>query len=379
MTEQEHVTGMITSKKTLAELVEQARQKDAVAVDSEFVWSRTYAPKLGLIQLALSDEQCYLIDPITISDLSPLGELLHDPGVVKIFHDANQDLAILQAHTHSIPINIFDTRLAAGFAGLPATLSLGSIVKKLLDISLPKTETRTNWLKRPLAPEQVAYAMDDVRYLRAVRVILLSRIIGSEIKAWLQEELSLFNSPEAYNGITEDTRYTKIRGAKGMSSQSLAILRELCVWREHMARKTDKPRGHIIKDGILLEISKKKPHSLDEITVQAGLSKRAAERWGDEIITAVARGMAVPEKEQPVFPREQRLTKKNTTTLKQLVEFIQLKSSMQGLDPSLIGNSSELKKLVKLLDNGCPAGNIRQLQGWRKAFLNDFFRYAQTR
>ncbi len=370
---------MITANKELTELIEQARQQDAVAVDSEFVWTKTYAPKLGLVQLALSDEQCYLIDPLAVSDLSPLGELLHDPGVVKIFHDAGQDLAILHACTGFTPINIFDTRLAAGFAGLPATLSLGNLVKELLDISLLKTETRTNWLKRPLDRQQVAYAMDDVRYLRAVRVILLTRIIGTEIKAWLQEELSLFNTPEAYNGVTDDTRYTKIRGAKGLNPESLAILRELCTWREQLARRMNRPRGHIIKDGILLEICKKKSQSVDELLAQTELSARAMDRWGNEITKAVARGMAVPKEEQPVFPRELRLTKKNTTTLRQLGEFIQLKSSMQGLDPSLIGNNSELKKLVKLLDNGCPAGNIRQLQGWRKIFLNDFFTYARTR
>ncbi len=153
---------MIVSSDALHALVEKARSTDAVAIDTEFVWNRTYLPRLGLIQLALSDEDCHLIDPLALDDLSPLGELLADQQVIKILHDAPQDLAILHHETGHVPKNIFDTRLAAGFAGLPATLSLGNLINELLDINLTKTETRTNWLKRPLDEEQIQYAQDDV-------------------------------------------------------------------------------------------------------------------------------------------------------------------------------------------------------------------------
>jgi ribonuclease D len=163
--------------------MEKARSKDAVALDTEFVWNRTYYPRLGLIQLALSDEECYLIDPLVIDNLDPFGELLADRRTIKILHDAPQDLAILYKATGYVPKNIFDTRLAAGFACLPASLSLGNLIEELLDIKLEKTATLTNWLKRPLDQEQIRYALDDVRYLRAARVIIINRIIGPEIKA----------------------------------------------------------------------------------------------------------------------------------------------------------------------------------------------------
>jgi len=144
---------MITTKEQLAKLVSRARKTDAIALDTEFVWERTYYPQLGLIQVALSDEDCHLIDPCALTDLSPLGDLLSDRSVVKILHDAPQDLFILSRATGAAPQNIFDTRLAAGFANLPATLSLGSLIKNILDIDLPKTETRTNWLQRPLTDQ----------------------------------------------------------------------------------------------------------------------------------------------------------------------------------------------------------------------------------
>ena len=367
---------MITSVNDLHTLVNRARQKDAVAIDTEFVWNRTYYPRLGLIQLALSDEDCHLIDPLTIKNLSPLGELLADQRTIKILHDAPQDLAILHKATGHIPKNIFDTRLAAGFACLPASLSLGNLIEELLDIKLEKNATRTNWLKRPLDQEQISYALDDVRYLRATRVILISRIIGPEIKAWLQEELDLLNNPHNYNGLTENNRYRKIRGATGLDRSGLAILRELVVRREHIARKINRPRGHVVKDSSLIEISKARPRHLDQLYDTTSLPTSVIDRWGSQFIAAVKAGLACSEKNLPELERPVRMNKKNAHMLECLQEFIQLKSGVQGIDPALIGNNGELKKLVKILNKSSKSEMVRQMDGWRNIFLNDFFRFA---
>ncbi len=367
---------MITSSDALRTLIDKARASDAVAIDTEFIWTRTYLPRLGLVQLALSDEDCHLVDPLAIDDLSPLGELLADQSVIKILHDAPQDLAILHQVTGYVPKNIFDTRLAAGFAGLSATLSLGNLIQELLDISLAKTETRTNWLKRPLDDEQVHYALDDVRYLRAARIILINRIIGPEIKSWLQEELDLLNIPENYNGLTSNNRYRKIRGAKSLDAAGLSVLRELSLWRERTAKKNDRPRGHILPDGVLIEISRHRPDTMEQLTAKTSLSAKAAERWGTTLLAAVKAGLACPADSRPQPDRSIRLNRKNADTLDRLNEFIQLKSKVQGIDPMLIGNSSELKKLVKILNKSRRSQLMRQMEGWRKTFLNDFFRYA---
>ncbi len=367
---------MITSSDALHDLVEKARLTNSVAIDTEFVWTKTYLPRLGLIQLALSDEECYLLDPLAVEDLSPFGELLADPSVVKILHDAPQDLAILHSATGYIPKNIFDTRLAAGFAGLTATLSLGNLIQELLDITLSKTETRTDWLKRPLDQEQILYALDDVRYLRAARIILINRIIGPEIKSWLQEELDLLNDPKNYNGLTAHTRYKRIRGSKGLESIELAILRELVIWRELTAKKINRPRGHVVKDSDLLEISRKKTTSIEQLQEKTPLSARTIERWGENLVAAVHAGLTCPVEKRPQKEQSMRLSTKNSQMLERLNEFIQLKSQMQGIDPMLIGNGSELKKLVKILNKSHKSELVRQMEGWRKTFLNDFFRYA---
>jgi len=376
----EKLNTLIQSEQELKLLVQKARKTDAVALDTEFVWERTYFPQLGLIQVALSDEECYLIDPVAITNLSPLGKLLSDRGVIKILHDAPQDLAILQRVTGATPQNIFDTRLAAGFSDLEATLSLANLIKELLDIDLAKNETRTNWLKRPLTEAQVDYALDDVRYLRAIRVLLLTRIIGPKIKSWLQEELNLLNNPANYNGsANQSERFRKIRGASSLNRKGLAVLKNLSTWRDGVAQKKDRPRGHIIKDTGLIELAKLQPTEATELRSKTSLSEKAISRYGKNIIGIVS---ATLEQNPTLYPEQKTPTRLNNNekkTLEKLNGLITLKCNLLGIAPSLIGNASELKQLIRALRSRSPQEieQLRQTTGWRKSFLEDFFR--QTR
>jgi len=372
----EKLNTLIQDEAALNLLVQKARQTDAVALDTEFVWERTYYPQLGLIQIALSNEECYLIDPIAIKDLSSLGKLLSDRSVIKILHDAPQDLTILQRATGAVPQNIFDTRLAAGFSDFPATLSLANLIKELLDIDLAKNETRTNWVKRPLTDGQVDYAQDDVRYLRAIRVLLLTRIIGPKIKSWLQEELNLLNNPANYNSTNDDGRYRKIRGSSNLGRRGLAILKNLAIWRDGMAQKLDRPRGHIIKDTGLIEICKLQPEELESLASETSLSEKAVSRYGKNIIAIIS---ATKEQDPSLYPLQKQPTRLNNNekkTLENLNGLISLKCDLLGVAPSLIGNSSELKQLTKTLQINKPEDiqQLRQTSGWRKSFLVDFFR-----
>ncbi len=367
---------MITNKEQLVQLIGKARKTDAVALDTEFVWERTYYPQLGLIQIALSDEDCHLIDPCALSDLTPLGDLLCDRSVIKIFHDAPQDLAILSRATGATPQNIFDTRLAAGFADLPANLSLASLVKELLDIELPKTETRTNWLKRPLDASQVDYALDDVRYLRALRILLLNRVIGPTIKVWLQEELNLFNNPHTYMGSFENSaRYLKTRGAGNLNRQALAILKDLANWRDSEARAANRPRGQISSDAAMITIAQKHLDTAETLKDAGVLSAKALARYGKTVIDIVRQALQADPSTYPALHQAPRLTAREKTSLEKLNGLIALKCQLQGIDPMLVGNSSELKSLVKILQhrNTEPTQPLRQTEGWRKMFLEDFF------
>lgn len=357
---------MITSEKNLAALINQARATDAVALDTEFVWERTYYPQLGLIQLALNREQCYLIDPCAISDLSSLGDLLTDPKVSKILHDAEQDLTILKQATGAEPQNIFDTRLAAGFAGFSATMSLSALLETLLQIKLAKTQTRTNWLKRPLTSQQREYAADDVRYLRALRRHLLQRVTPQAQK-WLTMELQRFNEPATYTPLADKQRYTKVRNAALLNQQGLAILRELAAWREHEARRKNRPRGHIIHDNVLFCLAKKQIQQQNAIADCGAISQRSINNYGKKLIAAVQRGLALPPQRYPPSLRKIRLTPDQQKAFAKLKDFITTQGDLYGIDPSLLGNMAELKQF--LLNPHDPLAPIKQQHGWRQQFL----------
>ena len=364
---------MITTSFELKELIQKARSIDAVGLDTEFIWERTYYPELALIQLALSNEECYLIDPCALDDLSPLGELLADPAVVKIFHDAPQDLMILTRATGACPVNIFDTRLAAGFAGRPATLSLGNLLIDLLDIDLPKTETRTNWLRRPLSDNQLSYALDDVRYLRAMRVLILSSIMDSTVTSWLNEELTLLNDPQSYLPGPDDQRYQKTKGASSLKRQELAMLQDLTTWREEEARARNRPRGHIVNDQVLLALARKPPRQAAEITAYGKISDKTVRHYGERIMAIIDQNQGRPSDQCPPSLRTAKLGSEEKRQLATLQEFITLKSDIRGLDPALIGSNAELKKLIKYHGQPKKTTTLRQGQGWRRTFLREIF------
>lgn len=364
---------MITKPSQLQELIAKAKTAKAIALDTEFFWERTYYPRLGLIQLAISGDECYLIDPLALDDLRPLGELLANRNLVKILHDAGQDLAILYHATGSAAQNVFDTRLAAGFAGLPSTLSLSTLVQELLDINLTKNETRSDWLYRPLTAEQQAYANDDVRYLHALRLLLLSRITGPKIKSWLNEQLALYNNPHFY--ISDgSSRYQRLNASANLPPAGMTILKRLFDWREETARTSDKPRGHILPDSALLAIAHHPPTDIPALG-DLGLSNLAMRRYGDDIIALCAEIANISDKvDKAVTRKNQRLSAKEKEIFQRLQDMIRLKSEILGIDPALVGNSDELRAVARFLAEGAPSAvNLRQFSGWRMTFLEDFF------
>lgn len=361
---------MIASSEALEALMARALQAECVAVDTEFVWERTYYPQLGLVQLGFSEDDTVLIDTVACRDLTPLGRLLAAPGVVKILHDAPQDLTILRQATGSSPQNIFDTRRAAGFVGLGATLSLGDLVSAVIGTTLSKAETRTNWLQRPLSDEQRAYAHDDVRYLPAARAELMARARQRHREAWLHEEMSTYDDPTLYAEKDPRTQYLRIGGAGRLSSQQRAVLREVTAWREEEARRRDQPRGHVVADKVLGVIARRQPASSSGLFAIRGLGERTIRRHGAAILEAVARGRAVapeaypPPPERP--PNDEILTARTHLALAYLAG----KSLGSGIDAALLATRAEVLDLVAAGSDAAPDGHAL-LHGWRRTFAGE--------
>ena len=223
---------MISSTPALQDCLQHARTHGAVAIDTEFVWDETYYPGLGLVQLGISPDAAWLIDAPALADPAPVGALLADPGIIKVLHDARQDLCILKDWSGGAPRTIFDTRLAAGFCGYSSQLSLQALLREVLGVELEKSETRTNWLRRPLSARQIAYALDDVRHMLELRDRLLALAGEAGTLAWLKEEMQGLDDPALYQARPPAETWARVKDAGRLNAQGLAVLCELAALRE---------------------------------------------------------------------------------------------------------------------------------------------------
>jgi len=334
-----------------------------VAVDTEFIWERTYYPNLGIVQLALDENEGWLLDmPALQGQLDPLAEILADAAVEKIFHDAKQDLTILRLATGAYPKNIFDTRLAAGFIGPSATLSLLDSCALFAGLTLEKGETRSNWLQRPLTDRQYQYALDDVLFLPLIRDKIMTRAEVLNRGNWLREELKIYDNPEIYDDPPLDTVYTKVKGAARLSRKELAVLVKLAAWRETEARRQNRPRRHIIPDDPLLELSQKQPTDFNLLKESCGLSPRAGQRYGKALLKVIAAGVQTTAGNYPESRKRSR-NAENAEQIRKVMELITARARTDELDPTLIATRKEVEKI--LVSPNPLAADIPLLRGWR--------------
>lgn len=356
---------LITKSEDLKKVVATAFACGYAALDTEFVWERTYYARLGLVQIGMGRDSCHLVDTVDIDDLTPLGELLSSPDVVKILHDAGQDLTILRRATGAYPKNIFDTRLASGFVGLSSTLSLGDVVSATTGVQLAKTEARTDWIRRPLSERQIEYALDDVRYLPDARDELLRRAEALGRVEWMAEELAQYDAPEQYEDPDERTQYLRVKGHGKRRGRELIVLRELAAWRESEARRRNRPRGHIVSDELLVTLARRLPASQREL---ARVDSRVAEGdYAQGLLDAIAIGLNAPEESSATTRSRNGEDETLTARVDFALAYIKGKCLAEGVDHALVGNRSAVTEIVR---NGHDEGGIKLLlHGWRQDFV----------
>ena len=361
---------IINTKENLHTLIKLALQKQSVAVDTEFVWERTYYPKLGIVQIGFSKNECFVVDAVVLKDISPLGKLMSDSNVAKILHDAHQDLAILRKATGSFPKNIFDTQYAAGFIGESISISLRQLVHQLIGVNLSKTETRTNWMRRPLSRRQVDYALNDVRYLPTAMQKTLSRVRKNGIEPWLLEDLTDLDNPDLYRERDTFIQIKRIKGTKRFTPREMAVLFELVDWREREARAQDRPREHVVTDRTLTSITRNKPKNMSELRPTKDFPERKVHEYGKEMVDAVNRGLSIP----PLRYHRHRKRIMDDNTLNARVDFamayINGMCTNRKINPAVIGTRAEVTEFVR----DCSAKSYethKLLRGWRKTFIGD--------
>jgi ribonuclease D len=280
----------INTAEELAEFCAKWQAQAAIAIDTEFMRSDTFYPIVGLLQIG-DGKGCYLIDPLTMTELQPLRDLLLNSQVTKVLHSCSEDLEVFQTWLNIVPAPIFDTQIAAAFAGFGYSLSYANLVRLLLNTEIPKDETRSDWLQRPLSIAQLKYAALDVAHMLIVYGKLLTQLKLTERLSWVKSDcadLIIKANTQPDYAIA----YKDVGLAWKLRPQELFILRELCVWREIQSRERNIPRNRLIKETAMCEIARKKPDSLSVLEKIEDLPSRTLRNDAEFLLDLVKRGLA---------------------------------------------------------------------------------------
>jgi len=361
---------MITTENELQALCRRAREHGRVAIDTEFFWERTFYPQLGVVQIGLAGDDLHLVDAVALPTLPGLGEVLADPDCELILHDAVQDLQILARHTGQLPRRVFDTRRAAGFAGLSSTLSLANLLTDQLQINLAKAETRSNWLQRPLSNEQVEYAIDDIRHLPELCDTLRRRAAELGNADALAEELQAYDDPTIYADPPPESVYTRFK-ANRLRPRQQALLYTLVVWREEQARRRDRPRGHIMPNADLMAIAQHAPADNAALEAVRGLARNTLQRHRQAILEAIATADQLPP---GTLPDADAANERLSAAIKQKIQdrqkAIAEAARQAGIDPALVGTKANITALVRFETGESPTPTPSRLTtGWRADLL----------
>jgi len=335
----------ITSNQELADFCQQASQVEAIAVDTEFVRTRTLYPQLGLIQI-YDGKQLVLVDPLAIDDFSSLTALLTNPNVVKVLHSCSEDLETFWHAFKVMPSPIFDSQFAASVVGMGPALGYAKLVEIMLEVTVDKGESRTDWLARPLRIEQCDYAAKDVLYLFQLYPELKARVVEQDKLSWVYAEIAHL-SVKKQTPIPLDSVYLTIKNNWKLSSKAVLILKKLAAWRTSTARQRDMALNFVVREENLLSIATLQPTSKNELRSIPGVNPHEVRIHGDALLSIVADCQDVSEDAYP--PKVKRLNdienyKNTAASVKKLCLEI---AEKHAIPPELVGSKKQINQLLK--------------------------------
>ena len=336
-----------------------------VALDTEFMRVDTFYPIAGLLQVS-DGAIAYLIDPLRIGDWRPFAALLEAPNVIKVLHSCSEDLEVLLRLTGSLPAPLFDTQLAAGYLNLGFSMGYSRLVQALLDIELPKGETRSDWLQRPLSELQVRYAAEDVLHLVEVYRALMARLAPQKVE-WVLEDGAELVANLSREVAPEDA-WREAKVAWKLSRQQQAVLRALCAWREREARARNQPRNRVLREHSLWPLARTQPDNLVALARIEDMHPKTVRQDGETLLRLIREAAALPPEQWPEALPEP-LPIEASALLKKLRAVGQREGERLGIAPELMLRKKTLEALLK---SGFPKGPYQlpdSLRGWRRELM----------
>nr|WP_072341497.1 ribonuclease D [Devosia enhydra] len=356
---------MIRTTGELAEFCRRAAEFDYVTVDTEFLRETTYWPRLCLLQMATEDE-AVLVDPLADGlSLQPFYALLANAEVTKVFHAARQDIEIFVKATGKVPVNIYDTQIAASVCGFGDSISYDNLVRAIVNEEIDKSSRFTDWSHRPLTDKQLRYALADVTHLRDIYKALKDQVERTRRQDWVADELDTLNSIDTYV-VKPEQAWERIK-AKLSRPRDLAALKVIAEWRERRAQETDQPRSRVLKDEAVVELAMQRPLTPEAFeklrAVQRGYGRSSA---AGEIIALLKGVEELPKSELPDMPDRQRGPSPKGAVGDLVRVLLKAVSEQHGVAGRIIANSEDIDALVLDDDADVPA-----LKGWRRKLFGE--------
>jgi len=347
----------IDSSAQLAEFCGKINNAGYCAVDTEFVREKTYYAVLALIQVA-SEKHMACIDPLTIDNFDPFIALIQNRDLVKVFHSPSQDLEILFQRFSCMPQPVFDTQLAAAVLGYDHQIGYADLVNQITGVKLEKKHTRANWSRRPLAEDEINYAMDDVRYLLPVYQTLKAELEDKKRYAWIEKDLLAMTSISNYQIETADL-WRRLKGVQKLRGVELQIARHLCQWREQMAQQKNLPRRWVVKDDLIIEIARLKPSKVIDLDSIRDVNEKFIEKHGNRILQIVATAQDTPTSKWPQHDVKQSLSTPQQALGDCLMALCRIIAEDNQIAVATLATRKDIDNLIT------DRKNSRLSQGWR--------------
>ena len=356
---------LITTTAELADVCARLAQHRVITADTEFLRETTYYPLLCVVQMASADE-AIVIDALAEGiDLKPFFELMANENVLKVFHAARQDIEIVWHRAGIVPHPVFDTQVAAMVLGYGDSIAYDQLVERVTGHRPDKTHRFTDWSRRPLTQEQMAYALADVTHLRDVFAALDADLKKRGRSDWVSEEMEVLTSPSTYDLHPErawERLKTRVRKPK-----ELAVLMEVAAWRESEAQTRDVPRSRIMKDDAIGDIATHAPTTLERLANLRSLPKGfERSKWGQDILDAVKRGLARDPATLPKLEKPRGSSNGAAATVELLKVLLRMTSERHAVASKVIATVDDLEKIAA--DDNADVG---ALHGWRRELFGE--------
>jgi len=344
-----------------------------IAVDTEGASFHRFIDRIYLLQIT-TRERSAIIDPLPIGMPPALGDILQDPDVEVVFHDADYDLRLLHQDYGWHVNRIFDTRIAAQLLGIKA-FGLAALLEQFFGVKLDKKHQRADWSLRPLTPGMLDYAAQDTKHLLDLRDELKSRLEKLGRAEWAREE---FDRLEGTKWEDDDSSlaFLRIKGARDLTRRELALLRELVPWRDSVAKEVDRATFRVMGNEVLLDIARTAPKTVRELSTLKGMPRGILDRGAHAILEAVQRGLSVAEEHLPRFPRSPRWDKEQDfdDRVSKLKTVRDAAATRLNLDPGVLCSRERLEAIArKKPSNVGDLDDVPGLRRWQIAEMGEQF------